>query len=294
MHSGDRASDTLQRSFDDYVQAFQTLLHSPLPIPAAFDGPLPVQEIGPGKPVVLIVSPHPDDECIIGGLPLRLQREAGYEVVNIAATLGSNIERREARWIELTHACGQLGFATIDPGFDGQLPLHLTRRSAQPDSWQHDVARLAAVFDRYQPSIVMCPHANDGSDTHIGTHALAFDALERYAKPTWVVQSEFWATMPSPNLLIELSGGDVGTLLRALVCHRKEVERNPYHLRLTSWLADSVRRGGETIFGAGLQPPSYDFGAVYRVDRWNGHHLEPRETGCAVGSGQSWLSVFDH
>ncbi len=246
----------------------------------------------PAGPVALIVSPHPDDECIVGGLPLRLQGEAGYEVVNIAATLGSNPARRAERWIELTHACGELGFAAIDPGFAGQLPLHLARRAAEPDSWRDDVERLAALFARYRPSLVLCPHAADGSATHIGTHALTVDALAHYGKPVWFAQSEFWGTLPSPNLLVELSCAEVGTLLRALVCHRKEVERNPYHLRLASWLSDSVRRGGETIFGAGLQPPSFDFGAVYRVDRWNGLCLETREGGHAIASGASWSSVF--
>src|SRR6202000_874353 len=87
------------------------------------------------------------------------------------------------------------------------------------------------------------------------TQTLRFDALQAYGKPTWLVQSEFLGTMPSPNLLVELGAGDVSPLLRALVCARKEGELNPYHLRLTSWLADSVRRGGETVFGAGLEPP---------------------------------------
>jgi LmbE family N-acetylglucosaminyl deacetylase len=37
----------------------------------------------------LIFSPHPDDECIIGGLALRLLREAKWNVINVAVTLGS-------------------------------------------------------------------------------------------------------------------------------------------------------------------------------------------------------------
>ena len=45
-------------------------------------------------PRALIFSPHPDDECIIGGLALRLMREAGMRVVNVAVTQGSNMARR--------------------------------------------------------------------------------------------------------------------------------------------------------------------------------------------------------
>ena len=292
MHS-DAPPGVTAPDFDAYVEAFQALLHRPLALPAEFDGPLVPRAVDPAKPLIAIVSPHPDDECIVGALPLRLRREAGYDVLNIAATLGSNVARRDERWTELTHACHVLDFATVDPAFTDRLPLHLKRREIEPQTWQRDVERLAEVFDACRPAIVMCPHALDGSASHIGTYALTLDALARYGKPTWFVQSEFWGTMAAPNLLVELSAGDVATLLRALVCHRKEVERNPYHLRLTSWLADSVRRGGETIFGAGLEPPSYDFGAIYRVDHWNGKRIEPIERRGAVAIDAALGPFFD-
>src|SRR5208282_1683418 len=63
-----------------------------------------------GAPRVLIFSPHPDDECIIGGLALRLLREAKWNVLNVAVTLGSRRERKVARLHELKMACDFLGF----------------------------------------------------------------------------------------------------------------------------------------------------------------------------------------
>ena len=49
-------------------------------------------------PVALILSPHPDDECIVVSL-IRLLREA-IKIVNVAITLGSKVERDgEARGI---------------------------------------------------------------------------------------------------------------------------------------------------------------------------------------------------
>ena len=44
-------------------------------------------------PKALIFSPHPDDECIIGGLGLRLLKESGVNVINVAVTQGSNHHR---------------------------------------------------------------------------------------------------------------------------------------------------------------------------------------------------------
>ena len=51
----------------------------------------------PNAPKVLILAPHPDDECVMGGLPLRLMREAGSEVVILPITYGSDTNRKEER-----------------------------------------------------------------------------------------------------------------------------------------------------------------------------------------------------
>ena len=72
-------------------------------------------------PTALVFSPHPDDECIIGGLALRMQRETGVRVVNVAVTQGSKKERRAGRWDELRAACDYLGFdllATVPGGLE--------------------------------------------------------------------------------------------------------------------------------------------------------------------------------
>ena len=78
----------------------------------------------------LIFAPHPDDECIVGALPLRLQQEAGWRVSNVAVTLGSNPERRESRWAELQDACGVLGFDCIRVGSEGLS--HVREDTAAP------------------------------------------------------------------------------------------------------------------------------------------------------------------
>jgi len=67
-------------------------------------------KIPANAPNVLIFSPHPDDECITGGLGLRLLREAKWNVVNVGVTLGSNRARQAARRRELQNACAALGF----------------------------------------------------------------------------------------------------------------------------------------------------------------------------------------
>ena len=68
--------------------------------------PTPARQPLPATaPKALVFSPHPDDECIIGGLALRMLREAGVRVVNVAVTQGSRKDRQAARWTELAAAC---------------------------------------------------------------------------------------------------------------------------------------------------------------------------------------------
>lgn len=79
-------------------------------------------------PVALIFSPHPDDECIIGGLALRLLRESGIRILNIAVTLGSNRERQQPRLQELQNACRWLGFESNPPrrtAWKRSIPKHV-------------------------------------------------------------------------------------------------------------------------------------------------------------------------
>ncbi|WP_186164979.1 PIG-L deacetylase family protein [Burkholderia gladioli] len=275
----------------DYLDAFDRLLQARLPMPEPA-GTLPSIELDHDRPLAMLVSPHPDDECLVGGLALRLRREAGYAVLNLAATLGSRVERREARWCELSQACGRLGFALADAGFAGRGPISEARRHADPMSWERDVALLAALLDRYRPRLLMFPNARDGSATHIGVHRLVLDALQRYERPLWLAQTEFWGTLDDPNLLLELRKAEVATLLDALLCHRGEIARNPYHLRLASWLSDSVRRGGENVPGAGAQPPSFPFGALYRVDRWSGWAIETVERRDILDGGADLRELF--
>src|ERR1700693_35025 len=67
--------------------------------------------VAPEVPRALIFAPHPDDEMITGALRLRLMREQGFAVVDVAVTLGSRVDRRAERWRELEAACAYIGFS---------------------------------------------------------------------------------------------------------------------------------------------------------------------------------------
>ena len=221
-------------------------------------------------PKALIFSPHPDDECLIGGLALRLLREAGMRVVNVAVTQGSNRDRQAERLLELENACRYLGFGLLTTGPRGLEKVTVPARQADPAAWRAAVKVIADILLREQPRVIFLPHEHDWNGTHIGTHFLVVEALQSLGPgfECFTVETEFWGAMTAPNIMVESSADEVADLMAATSFHAGEVRRNPYHLRLPAWMQDNVRRGGELVGGQGGAAPDFDFATLYRLRRW--------------------------
>ncbi len=249
--------------FDEWAKAGRSLplggLHSP---PSSKDSP------DAGK--VLLFSPHPDDECITGALPLRLAREAGLQIVNVAVTLGSNKARQAARWSELQKACSFLNWSVECSTPGGLSRITPKARVEEPDHWCGAVEVIQKILTRHQPKFVVFPHSADWNASHIGTHHLVMDALATLPAGfrCGLIETEFWGAMATPNLMVESSVSEVADLVAALSLHVGEVQRNPYHLTLPAWMQDTVRRGGEIVGGQGGAAPDYRFATLYRVGLW--------------------------
>jgi LmbE family N-acetylglucosaminyl deacetylase len=244
-------------------------------------------------PKVLIFSPHPDDECIIGGLALRLLREQRMNVINVAVTQGSRKDRQAARWQELAAACDYLGFGLLATAPQGLEGVNVKSRAADPAAWSVKVAAIAAILREQQPRVILVPHEADWNSTHIGTHHLVMDALRTLPAFTCqVVETEFWGAMATPNLMVEIGSRDLADLMAALSFHVGEVQRNPYHLRLPAWMQDNVRRGGEVVGGQGGAVPDFQFATLYRLRRWDGQQLQPLFEGGRLVSARDDLSFL--
>jgi LmbE family N-acetylglucosaminyl deacetylase len=256
--------------------------------------PAPRPEIAADAPVVLIFAPHPDDECIIGALPLRLLRQARMRVVDVAVTQGSNRERQAPRLAELEGACRYLGFDVVTTRPGGLEKINPRTRSADHAHWQQAVEVIAALIAHHAPRLVVCPHDADLNATHIGTHLLVIDALARQpaAFDCHLLETEYWAAMATPNLVVESSIDDVADLVAATSFHAGEVARNPYHLSLPAWMQDNVRRGGELIGGMGASAPEFTFATLYRLRPWRNGALHPAPAGFALADGDDPASIL--
>lgn len=227
-------------------------------------------------PIVMLFSPHPDDECIVGGLALRMLREAQVRVVNVAVTLGSNKARKAGRLAELSDACLYLGFELLQPVPDGLDKVNPRRRAEDPVGWQQMVQLVTALLLKHQPDVVFFPHDRDWNSTHEGVHHLVADALQQSGKSfeCWTVETEYWGQMTDPNLMVELSEEHLADLVAATSFHVGEVQRNPYHLLMPPYMQDNVRRGGELVGGQGGAAPDFMFATLYRLRRWRGGKFE--------------------
>jgi N-acetylglucosamine malate deacetylase 1 len=244
-------------------------------------------------PSALIFAPHPDDEVIIGGLPLRLLRELKLNVVNVAVTLGSRAERQAERWQELKNCCDYIGFGLVAAGERGLEGINPTAREQYPQRWFAAVEAIAHILTTQRPSIIFFPHDDDWNKTHIGVHYLVLEALGSSGLACQVVETEFWGAMDAPNLMVESSVADVSDLVAALSLHLGEVARNPYHLRLPAWMMDNVRRGAELVGGQGGVAPRFAFATLYRLRRWaNGRLQEVLEKGKALSSQDDLSELF--
>ena len=277
----------------DFIHRFTQLMDEGQTLPM---GGFPtVCRAQPDGREVLVFAPHPDDESIVGALPLRLLRELNHRVTVVAVTQGSRPDRQSARLEEMRGACDFLGFGLIPTKENGLNGVHPNTRAMDPPEWLAAVHIIAAIVRSRLPLMVVVPHAHDLNTTHQGTHLLVMDALQSL-EPDFdclVVETEFWAPMAAPNLMIESSQTEVGDLMAAVSFHRGEVERNPYHLRLPAWMSDNVRRGGELVGGQGGAVPDFQFATLSRVQRWHHGCMEPHlPAGCVVPVGGDLASVL--
>jgi LmbE family N-acetylglucosaminyl deacetylase len=283
-------SMTANNPYRSFVDGFSRLLSDTKPLDVGARVTPPRPPVSADAPKALIFAPHPDDEVIIGGLPLRLLRELKMNVINVAVTLGSRVDRQAARWRELKDCCEYIGFGLLSTGERGLEGINPAGREKDPRRWESSVEVIVRLLTEHRPSIIFFPHDDDWNQTHLGVHHLLVEALNASGLRCLTVETEFWGAMDTPNLMVESTAADVADLVAALSLHVGEVSRNPYHLRLPAWMIDNVRRGAELVGGQGGAAPSFAFATLYRLRRWQNGQFENLFKGGRVLTSQDDLS----
>lgn len=224
---------------------------------------------------VLIFAPHPVDEGLVGGLPLRLLREGGMRVIDVVLGHGGYTECQEQNGAEHRAACNYLGFEVLTAATRDIDRLDPSNRSQEPARWSRCVAIVAEMLERTAPRLVLLPQVAEPSRIHVVTHLLVLDALTRLGGrlDCQLAETEHWLNMTAPNLLVESSIQDVADLVAATSFRAIQMKRNPYHLRLPGRLQDNVRRGVEIIGGGVDANTGFTFATLYGVRRWRNGEL---------------------
>jgi LmbE family N-acetylglucosaminyl deacetylase len=261
--------DRTQQQWLHYIQELEKLHRKGALIPSTSCDTQDFQEpdLRDGYDIILC-SPHPDDEALTSSLILRLQ-QTGVYTLNLAITLGSDTDKKTTRLAELKNSCRILDFDTTPVISPLAFPsLTIEEKQDSPETWTEKVNILADHFNRFLPRLVACPHKHDGHPTHSAANELVMEAAQEYSSASGnsllMVETEFWYPMRAPNLLLGVRPDEAATSIAALSCHKSQISRNPYHLRLPARYMDTVRRGSE-ICSYGSPAPDFLFGELYRV-----------------------------
>lgn len=256
--------------YNSIVHQYAGLLHTGKRAPFGGFAPLERPRVDQDSPRALIFSPHPDDECIIGALPLRLMREAHFNVINVAVTQGSAKARQAGRLEELKRACDFIGYGLIQTAPNGLERINPKARQHEPEHWKSCVEIVARILREQKPRVIFFPHETDWNSTHIGTHHLVVDAMKALGQDfeCYTIETEYWGASPCPNLMVQSTPQEVADLVSGTSFHEGEVRRNPFHLFLPAWMQDNVRRGSEVVGGQGEAAPDFTFATLYRMRRW--------------------------
>lgn len=276
-----------------YVSAFERLVLQGRTLGGGPAGLCPAPHQADRRaPRVLIFSPHPDDEAIQAGLPLRLQ-EHGWPVVNVALTLGSKRERRERRQLELQQACKVLGFDLL-MGESDWPALTAQTRLEQAEAWGRIVLWVRSLLLAQQPRLICFPHELDVHPTHVGVHLLVMDALASMPRDfrCHCALGEYWGGLLHPNQLTEIPTELLARMLHALCCHTGELARNPYQASLPCWLVEAVRRGAELVQGPGSAAPDMVFGVLHRRALWESGRLVEAADKLLLGKEEDLRILF--
>src|SRR5260370_18812432 len=147
--------------YHNFVREFARLIDRGRTLQLGGFPPLERPKPAAHAPTTLIFSPHPDDEVIIGALPLRLLRELKWNVINVAVTQGSNPARQPERLRELQACCHYIGFGLLQTREHGLAHLNLATRDRQPAGWGQAVGRIAEILVAQKPRVIFFPHDGD-------------------------------------------------------------------------------------------------------------------------------------
>jgi len=215
-------------------------------------------------PLVLSISPHPDDELLGAGATLMALRDVGWRVVNLACGLGRAPDRARRR-AELTEACRLADFELM-------VPDNLPAIGAGDDLERAQrvlAGTIEAALDEMNPSLLIGPSPHDGHHGHETVGRALRDAVEARGVTTAAMLWGLWGDLPLPNVFVPFGAERLHELQRALAAHAGELRRNPYDRLLTGRATANAVLGAERVFGFGSSRFGHEYAEQLTRVSWS-------------------------
>lgn len=194
---------------------------------------------------VLLVSPHPDDEIIGAGATILGLQAAGYNVINLAASLGKP-EQYERRRAELTDACDRAGIQLVIP----EEPAHISSGDDLVASQTYLTGLIKELLEEHRPDIVIAPSIHDNHHGHEVVARAARDSLlGRDGARLWMYN--VWGELPHPNIYSPFDQTRLDKVLHVLDAYTGENARNDYRQLVLGRALLGPVLGTEKVFGFG-------------------------------------------
>jgi len=203
----------------------------------------------PSAPVVLHVSPHPDDECVGAPATLMALADAGWRVVNLACGLGRPAQHAVRR-AELVEACSRAGFAldVVEP------PAALSHDDDLAATQRRLRREIAARIERLRPRLVVSPSPHDRHHGHETVARAVRGALESATTrtPRWWMWG-LWGELAFPTLVSGFDEARLREVQHALAAHASEVARLDLPRIVHARAELAAATGPERVFGTGFE-----------------------------------------
>ena len=196
---------------------------------------------------LLILAPHPDDECLGTGGLIQQALAKGAKIKVIFITNGDNnpwpqryLEKRwfigpeerkrwgERRKIEAENSLEILGGGKVATTFLGLPDAGIL------NLWKNNDAvileKLMREFTAWQPTLLILPSEFDRHSDHRATHLYGRAALaetsNKYPVLTYLIHRPWLMKLtqkPKPQIKLELSPREQDKKLQAILCHKTQM-----------------------------------------------------------------------
>ncbi|MFH1097606.1 MAG: PIG-L deacetylase family protein [Candidatus Desantisbacteria bacterium] len=175
----------------------------------------PIEEKPVGK-MVLVLSPHIDDDILGAGGTLYKHHLAGDKIVSIYIASLNDKDIRQKEGERATEIIGIDELIFLD--YEIKKLDHSTREISR---------QIADLLNKYQPDIVYLPFMLDNHNDHISTNKIFLDALSLRPAPSLLIYAyEIWSTL-FPNVLVDITD-QIEVKKQAILEYKSQLLNNNY------------------------------------------------------------------